>query len=130
MTTTIKSNTSKLDTTTIKKIALSLHLGGVNFNEIDECKYDETIFEYESEEWQVLTDEEADEKAKESAEYYIDECVLPEMPEHLRNYLDDESLIEDILMDGRGHQLSSYDGCEWEVYVETTEEWLYLYRKN
>lgn len=70
-------------------------------------------------EYLVLTDDEADEKARDYSESYIDDCM--DIPDHLEVYFDRERFIEDaISIDGRGHIIASYDGCEhWfdEYYI-------------
>ena len=43
-------------------------------------------------EYLVLTDDEADEMWDEQLDSYLDECVLPELPEMARNYFDTTSL--------------------------------------
>jgi len=37
------------------------------------------------------------------------------MPKFTQFYFDDEKWKNDARMDGRGHSLSSYDGCEIDV---------------
>jgi hypothetical protein len=79
----------------------------------------DNLYSVGNREYYVLTDCEADERAKEYCQEYIDECVLSEIPENLRYYFDSEKFIEDIMQnDGRARQLSSYDGNEEEVYLE------------
>lgn len=85
-------------------------------------------FEVGNEEWAVLTDAEADAAVEESLTSYLDECVLPEVPSHVRPYFDGEAWRRDARMDGRGHILSSYDGEEHEAKVDG--EWFYVYRVN
>jgi len=83
-----------------------------------ECDPDEILeqtwggFEHGKAEYQVLTDDEADILWDEYLENYIDECL--EIPEHLEFYFDREAWKSDAKMDGRGHSLSGYDGCEHE----------------
>ncbi len=66
----------------------------------------------------ILTDDEADEKWDESLQNYIDECILPEIPESYRTYFDEEKWKDDAKHDGRGHSLASYDGHENSEIVE------------
>jgi len=80
-------------------------------------------------EYLILTDDEADEAARESLENYIDECVMSEIPEIHQKYFDTERFIEDaISIDGRGHTLSSYDGVEHEVSFN--DDSFFIYRTN
>jgi hypothetical protein len=109
-----------------KTIALAAHLG-CSLESIN-CNYDDT---YDSDdepgEYRVLTDSEADDAFKEYQESYIDECILPECPEHIRDYFDTERFIRDVqLSDGRGPSLASYDGDENEEHVNG--EWFFIYR--
>lgn len=78
--------------------------------------------------WLVCTDKEADDKWEEELERYIEECVLPMLPEQYKNYFDSDSFICDCKMDGRGHSLAKYDGREHEQIVNGTT--YYLYRIN
>lgn len=78
----------------------------------------------------ILTDEEANEKWEESLDNYIDECILPEIPEAYRRYFDHKAFKFDAKFDGRGHSLSSYDGIENEEYVKEFDQTFYIYRIN
>ena len=83
-----------------------------------ECDPDEITdttwgeFEHGSESYQVLTDDEADVLWEEQLDSYIDDCL--EIPDHLKFYFDCDAWKSDAKIDGRGHSLSSYDGCEHE----------------
>ena len=90
-------------------------------------EYDNT-YSYGREEYIVATDEEADEIEDEYLDNYLEECIYPELPENLRFYFDDEAWKRDARMDGRGHCISTYDGCEYEEKVNGT--WYYIYRTN
>lgn len=79
-------------------------------------------------EYLVLTNEEADELWNEYLENYIDECILPEIPETYRNYFDSPAWKRDAQYDGRGHSLATYDGEENEIKIDGT--WYYIYRIN
>ena len=48
--------------------------------------------------------------------------------EQPRNYFDEEAWKSDARMDGRGHIISRYDGCENEEKVNGT--WYYIFRQN
>lgn len=128
-------------------------------NDISDIADDEVMdgerIEIGREEYIVLTDDEADEKAKD----YILESVwafnkdflnghseaiadmdkevfskIQEMCESanktiLRLIDDIDHFIEDaISCDGRGHFLSSYDGEENEIKID--DQWFYIYRTN
>jgi hypothetical protein len=103
--------------------------------------------------YKVLTDNEADDEVRE----YIEQSVWAFNPSFLSAHAKDEidedvfkvlsekcegsneavkSLIKDfdhfvddaVLSDGRGHFLSSYDGCEHEVNIKNN--YYYIYRTN
>ena len=75
----------------------------------------------------VLTDSEADEEAKESAEYYFEEVVLPEIPEYYQRYMDENAFISDYLANDRGEIIAYYDNIEHEETVNDTT--YYIYRR-
>ena len=89
-------------------------------NEYDNC------YSYYREEYLVLTDEEADEEEDRQLDNYIDECL--DIPEHIKPYFDEEKWKDDARMDGRGHIISTYDGCEHNEDVNGTT--YYIYRIN
>ena len=99
-------------------------------NELDNITNDyDNTYSYYSEEYEVLTDSEADDRMEEELDNYIEECIYPEIKdEHLRNYFDEESWKSDARLDGRGHIISRYDGDEGEEKVGDT--WYYIYRQN
>ena len=100
-------------------------------DEVEELEEDDYTIDY-----MVLTDEEADDKWEESLDSYIEECITPEIDKlsegagNLSYYItfDEETWKRDARMDGRGHSLSSYDGCENEEEVEGIT--FYIYRTN
>lgn len=78
-------------------------------------------------EWLVLTDSEADDAYERQLDNYINECL--EIPDHIRNYFDEEKWKHDARIDGsRGQSLSSYDGDE--NYESTNEGTFYIFRTN
>ncbi len=99
--------------------------------EIEELEENDYSIDY-----RVLTDAEADEAWEESLDNYIEECITPEIDKisesqgNLGYYIsfDEETWKRDAKMDGRGHSLSSYDGCENEETIEG--ETFYIYRTN
>lgn len=115
------------------QVALLMHLEEVEGETITQELAEEVEAWDESEyydhgqyELRVLTDEEADDAWEESLDNYIEECIYPEMPDHLQNYFDETKWKQDAKYDGRGHSLSSYDGCEFEQQVDG--EWFMVYR--
>ena len=84
-------------------------------------------------EYLVLTDAEADRMCDEPLEQYIDDCIMPELPEAYRGYFDCKAWKRDAkLSDGRGHTIASYDSEEHEEQVLTPEGkvWFYIYKVN
>jgi hypothetical protein len=73
------------------------------------------------------TDEEMDEAWDKELDSYLDECVLPELPESMREYFDDEAWKSDARGDGRGHALNRYNGGEEET--EFNGVYYYAYRQ-
>jgi len=86
------------------------------------------LFEFDGEEYAVLTDDEADIAWEESLQSYLDDCVYPELEGNLATYFDDEKWKRDARFDGRGHALGHYDGEEHEEKING--EWYYIYRTN
>lgn len=72
-------------------------------------------------EYVVGTDEEANEAWDQSLDFYIEDCIAPEIEKiqigSLSNYItfDVESWKRDARHDGRGHALASYDGDEIDL---------------
>jgi hypothetical protein len=97
-------------------------------DEITEASYDENYFSYGNREYLVVDDAEADRLWDVSLDNYIDECILPEVPEFVRYYFDEKSWKSDARIDGRGHSLSHYDGCEHDVSID--DDTYYIYRTN
>ena len=93
----------------------------MNVERIEE--YDENNSDY-----LVLTDEEADDAWEDSLDSYIEECL--EIPEWIRPYFDEDAWKSDARYDCRGHSLSSYDGEEYEEYIEELNTYFYIYRIN
>ena len=85
----------------------------------------DNVFNYYNEEYLVLTDSEADDMEDERLDNYIEECIMPEIPEHLQNYFDDDAWKSDARCDGRGHIISTYDGCEYAETVNGTTYYIY-----
>lgn len=111
-----------------KLIALAAHLG-CSLESINENADDTYDSDDEPGEYRVLTDSEADEAFNESIENYVDECILPECPENIRNYFDTDRFRRDVeISDGRGPSLASYDSEENEEKVDG--EWFFIYRVN
>lgn len=75
----------------------------------------------------VFTDDEADGAWDDELDNYLDECIMPELSGNLANYFDRDAWKRDARMDGRGHALSRYDGCEYDETVNG--ETYYIFRQ-
>ena len=90
--------------------------------------YSEAVDLVDSEEYLVLTDDEADEKAELEAQYYLEEA-LSQVPEHLHRYFDDDKYISNCISDGRGYLLGTYNGSEDSITLDNGSVF-YVYRRN
>ena len=91
--------------------------------------YSEAVDLIDSEEYWVLTDDEADEKAELEAQYYLEDA-LSQIPYHLQQYFDDDKYISDcISSNGRGHLLNAYNGSEDSITLDN-DSVFYIYRRN
>jgi len=77
--------------------------------------YGLTVYSIGRREYAVGTDAEVDEAWDQALDSYLDECVLPELPDTAKYYFDRDAWKADARHDGRGHALSSYDGNELEL---------------
>lgn len=96
--------------------ALALHFG-IDADNLQISTYDDYIVTFGDQEYLVVTDDEGDDLWENDLNNYIDECILPELPEMYRNYFDHASWKNDARYDGRAHLLATYDGCEDEITV-------------
>ena len=100
-----------------------------DINLLDDIDTDE--FDFNGETILVLTDDEADNRWDEELDYYLEDCVYPDLPENLKYYFDDEKWKNDARMDGRGHAVAHYDGEENEYKIEFDDDsecWIFIYR--
>lgn len=116
-------------------IALMKHLNITPeeaYHDITEAKYGTGTYEYGNQEYQVLTDSEADDEERESVENLIDDCYLSELTRNNKNhpalqFIDMEAWL-DAWCGQRGENLNPYDGQEHEEEVNGTT--YYIYRRN
>lgn len=99
----------------------------LSMSELEDVKIDGTSFSYYKQGWVGGTENEVEELCDRVIKDYIEECVLPEIPEPYRDYFDTDGYAYDYLDDGRGRWLSSYDGYEKEISVNGT--YYYFYRQ-
>lgn len=90
--------------------------------------YSEAVDLIDSEEYWVLTDEEADEKAELEAQYYLEDA-LSQIPDHLHRYFDDDKYISDKIYEDRGWLLDTYNGSEDSITLDNGSVF-YIYRRN
>ena len=90
--------------------------------------YSESVDLIDSEEYWVLTDDEADEKAELEAQYYLEDA-LSLIPFHLQQYFNDSQYISDYISDGRGYLLDTYNGSENSITLDN-DSVFYIYRRN
>jgi len=86
-----------------------------------------TVIREGSAEYAIVPEADIDDAFKEYAEQYVDDCILPTMPESTRRYFDMEAFIEDLQVDGYGI-MSSYDGNYEEITVNGVT--YYVFRLN
>lgn len=112
-----------------RRTALARHLD-CNINVVNPIRYSETEFKAEGKIWLVLTEEEAEEAARESVRSYIDDAL--DIPENIRPYFDEGRFIDDVLRaDGRGPVLNSWDGTEYDTHGVDNEnrKTFFIYRR-
>ena len=90
--------------------------------------YSEAVDLIDSEEYWVLTDDEADEKAELEAQYYLEDA-LSLIPFHLQQYFNDSQYISDYISDGRGYLLDTYNRSENSITLDN-DSVFYIYRRN
>ena len=118
-----------MKTSTDLKVQALAEFLSVEIDTIETVPFDSCAFDTDGEgEYLVYTDAEADDAWDESLDQYIDDCIIPELPEFAARYFDVEAWKRDARYDGRGHSLSGYDGEENEIQVDGT--WFYIYRTN
>lgn len=93
--------TKDLSEDDLKSIALMMHTG-------------EIYEDLSTDNYKVLTDDEADDAIYQYAQNYYNDIIEPEIPEYLRRYFDEDLWISDYIADAyRGEALSA-DGYEHE----------------
>ena len=90
--------------------------------------YEEAETLIDDEDYWVLTDEEANEKAELEAEYLLEDA-LSEVPSYLHRYFDSDQYLEDQVSNDRGHMLNTYNGSEDSITLDNGSVY-YIYRRN
>ena len=99
-------------------LALTIH---------NDIYYSEAVDLIYFEEYWVLTDDQADEKAELEAQYFL-ENALSEVPDYLHRYFDDDKYISEQIQD-RGYLLDTYNGSEDSITLDNGSVF-YIYRRN
>ena len=87
------------------------------------CDITDCYYTIQGENYLVVTDDEADDKAREQITQYLDD-ELSHVPGYLRNYFDIDTYVEDVILnDGRGIILNQYNSEE----IERNN--IYMYRQ-
>lgn len=115
--------------------ALAEHLGEGSAEGLGRTRPDALFgygvtIEYGRATYAVLTDDEADGACDNALDAYLDECILPELPELAQQYFDRDAWKADAMHDGRGHWLAGYDSNEDEAVDPATGTRFYIYRIN
>lgn len=96
-------------------LADELHEDPADITEERSTYYGLTVYSIGRREYAVGTDDEADEAWDQALDSYLDECVLPELPDVAKLYFNCDAWKSDARYDGRGHALASYDSDELEL---------------
>jgi hypothetical protein len=90
--------------------------------------YEEAETLIDDEDYWVLTDKEADEKAELEGEYLL-ENALSEVPDYLHRYFDSDQYIKDQVSQDRGYMLNTHNGSEDSITLDNGSVY-YIYRRN
>ena len=90
--------------------------------------YSEAVDLVDSEDYLVLTDEEANVQAEQYAHESAEEAQQ-EIPPHLQQYFDIDKCIDDYISNDRGQLLNHYDGSEDSITLDN-DSVFYIYRRN
>jgi len=100
----------------------------ISYEEVEEETYTDDTYVADGATYLVVNDSDADDLWEQELDRYLEDCIYPELPDSAKNYFDDDAWKSDAKMDGRGHSLSPYDGCEYDA--EADDETYYIYRTN
>lgn len=88
----------------LKSIALMMHTG-------------EIYEDLSTDNYKVLTDDEADDAIYQYAQNYYNDIIEPEIPEYLRRYFDEDLWISDYIDEADRSDVLSSDGREHEYQL-------------
>jgi hypothetical protein len=121
-------NITNLSQTDIEKCVAYSIVTEKTVSELKDIYIKDSTVSEGSKEYLVLTEEEADDTFVALLDDYIESEILPQIPQHLHYYFDDNSFTNDHKTWGRGNHIATYDGDELEVSVNNTQ--YYVYRLN
>lgn len=98
----------------IYALALHLDIEQKDIQEFEDNAYGHDLYHCGKKEFLVLTDSEAEQALSESLDSYLYEYILPQLPDELQIYFDQDFWKQEAAYDGRGHALAHYDGHEHE----------------
>lgn len=108
--------------------ALAQHLG-VKPGQVEEDGLEELSVNGGRETYVVMTDKEADDAYERALENYVEDVIMPEIPEAYQMYFDDRRWKDDAYVNGsRGEELNRYDGVEHMETVDGVD--YYIYQTN
>lgn len=100
-------------------------LTDIELSDIEEISDSE--FCVDGETWRIMSEPDYQVYSNELINDYIDECVLPEIPDYLQSYFDTEKFIRDIDYAGdRDGLVAIYDGAVHEAKIN--DEYYKLWR--
>ena len=112
---------------TLKVRALASFMGADNDQIVEVCALG-GLFKVGAREWRVLTDAEADIAVDDILDSYLEDNLLPNIPEAVCPYFDSDTWKADARRRGRGCNLSAHEGIEHTVEIDG--ETFCLYRIN
>lgn len=94
-------------------------------NELEDIEIDDNRVTVQGVEYLAGEDSEMDQEWDNDLENYIDECLIPDLPETAQKYFDREAWKRDAQIDGRAHSLNRYDGGEEHARINDTDYYAY-----
>lgn len=94
-------------------------------NDLEDIEIDGNRATVQGTEYLAGDDSAMDEEWDNELEYYIDECILPEVNENYRRYFDSEAWKSDARHDGRADSLNRYDGGEESAEINVSMYFAY-----
>ena len=109
----------------VDKYGALIRLFDLAQEDLDQLEIDDYNATVQGVDYYFGTNDEMDEAWDNDLDNYIEECVLPEIPEHYQFYFDEEKFKNYCKLDGRGHSLNGYDGSEISVNFNDVEYYAY-----